>query len=165
MVFGGILGGERGYPSSFFLLGDGEAGSNTVIEAIKSFFAFFSIPFSFRYLLVMIAGLFVFRAFTLGIFTYIRARIGAEFINAEMADILSATFSARWPFLLKQKIGYVQNTIVSDVRRSANLLDVFTQVIQSFSGLFIYLVVALSISPKITLITLARGHYYFLLKP
>ena len=67
---------------------------------------------------------------------------------------------------MKQKIGYVQNTIVSDVRRSANLLDVFTQVIQSFSGLFIYLVVALSISPKITLITLATGALLlFLLKP
>ena len=96
---GGILEGvgvSAVIPALSFLLGDGgQAGSNTVIEAIKSFFAFFSIPFSFRYLLVMIAGLFVFRAFTLGIFTYIRARIGAEFINAEMADILSATFSAR----------------------------------------------------------------------
>src|SRR3989344_4676273 len=83
-----------------------------------------------------------------------------------MTDIFSATLSARWSFLLKQKIGYVQNTIVSDVRRSANLLDVFTQVIQSFSGLLIYLIVALNISPKITLITLGSGAFLlFILRP
>lgn len=145
-------------PALSFLLGNGsQAESGTISQTIKAFFDFFSIPFSFRYLLAMVAALFVGRAFILGIFTYVRARIGAEFINAEMADILSATLNARWPFLLKQKIGYVQNTIVSDVRRNANLLDAFTQVIQSFSGLIIYLVVALSIAPKITLVTLGAG--------
>src|SRR3989344_2551754 len=99
---GGILEGigvSAVIPALSFLLGDGgQAGSNTVTEAIRSFFAFFSIPFSFRYLLVMIAGLFILRAFVLGIFTYVRARIGAEFINAEMTDIFSATLSARWSF-------------------------------------------------------------------
>lgn len=158
---GGILEGfgvGAVIPALSFLLGDGgQVEDSAISQTIKAFFDFFSVPFSFRYLLVMVAGLFVGRAFVLGIFTYVRARIGAEFINAEMADILSATFSARWPFLLKQKIGYVQNTIVSDVRRNANLLDAFTQVIQSFSGLIIYLIVALSISPGITLVTLGAG--------
>lgn len=145
-------------PALSFLLGNGsQAESGTISQTIKVFFDFFSIPFSFRYLLAMVATLFVGRAFILGIFTYVRARIGAEFINAEMADILSATLNARWPFLLKQKIGHVQNTIVSDVRRNANLLDAFTQVIQSFSGLIIYLMVALSIAPKVTLVTLGAG--------
>ncbi|OHA78489.1 MAG: hypothetical protein A2V96_02565 [Candidatus Yonathbacteria bacterium RBG_16_43_6] len=159
--FGGILEGigvGAVIPALSFLLGNGSQVENSAIsQTIKVFFDFFSIPFSFRYLLAMVAALFIGRAFILGIFTYVRARIGAEFINAEMADILSATFSARWPFLLRQKIGYVQNTVVSDVRRSANLLDVFTQIIQSFSGLIIYLVFALSISPRITLVTLAAG--------
>ncbi len=168
--FGGVLEGigvGAVIPALSFLLGNGSQVENSVVsQTIKGFFDFFSIPFSFRYLLAMVAGLFVARAFILGIFTYVRARIGAEFINAEMADILSATFSARWPFLLKQKIGYVQNTIVSDVRRSANLLDVFTQIIQSFSGLIIYLVFALSISPKITLVTLGAGAtFLFILRP
>lgn len=158
---GGILEGlgvGAVIPALSFLLGDGgQVEDSAISQTIKVFFDFFSIPFSFRYLLAMVAGLFVGRAFILGIFTYVRARIGAEFINAEMADILSATLNARWPFLLKQKIGYVQNTIVSDVRRNASLLDAFTQVIQSFSGLIIYLIVALSISPKITLVTLGAG--------
>lgn len=167
---GGILEGvgvSAVIPALSFLLGDGgQTGSNAISEGIRSVFAFLSIPFSFRYLLGMIAVLFVLRAFALGLFTYIRARIGAEFINAEMSDVLSATFHAKWPFLLKQKLGYVQNTIVWDVRRSANLLDVFTQVIQSFSGLFIYLAVALSISPKITLVTLGAGAFLlFVLRP
>lgn len=167
---GGILEGigvSAVIPALSFLLGGGgQMGDSAISEAIKSFFDFFSIPFSFRYLLGMIATLFVLRALVLGIFTYIRARIGAEFVNTEMADILSATLHARWPFLLKQKIGYVQNTIVSDVRSSVNLLNVSTQVIQSFSGLLVYLIVALSISPNITLLTLGTGVILlFVLRP
>lgn len=168
---GGILEGigvSAVIPAFSFLLGGegGETGGSAISEAIKVFFAFFSLPFSFKYLLGVIAVLFILRAFVLGVFTYIRARIGAEFINAEMADILSATLHARWPFLLKQKIGYVQNTIVSDVRSSLHLLNAFTQVIQAFSGLLVYFVVALSISPKITILTLGMGVVLlFILRP
>ncbi|MBI3634338.1 MAG: ABC transporter ATP-binding protein [Candidatus Yonathbacteria bacterium] len=167
---GGMLEGvgvSAVIPALSFLFGGGEQLAGGVVsQAIKTFFVFFSIPFSFRYLLGMIAGLFILRAFILGIFTYVRARIGSEFVSEEMSDILSATFKARWPFLLKQKIGFVQNTIVLDVRRSANLLDVFTQVIQSFSGLLVYLIVALSISPRITLLTLGTGGILlFVLRP
>lgn len=167
---GGILEGigvSAVIPALSFLSGGGgEIGGGVVSHTIKVFFNFLSIPFSFRYLLGMIAGLFILRAFALGIFTYVRARIGAEFVNAEMADILSATLHARWPFLLQQKMGYVQSTIVSDVRSSNHLLNVSTQVIQSFSGLLVYLFVALSISPKITILTLGTGILLlFILRP
>ena len=88
---------------------------------------------------------------------YIRGRIGADFMGKESEGMLKRMLHASWAFLLKQKIGTLQATLVRDIQRTENLLSVFGQIIQSFSGLLIYLLVALNISPIMTVSTLFVG--------
>ncbi len=145
-------------PLLSFLLGGGEAlPGDFITSTLQSAFSFIGIPFQFRYLLVFIAALFVLRAIALVVFTYIRARIQSDFLNKEMSYLLSATFASRWEFLLQQKAGYLQNTIYWDVKRTAGLLDVLVQFIQSGSGCVVYVLVALNISPGVTLATIGVG--------
>ncbi len=92
-----------------------------------------------------------------------RGWITADFLNKKSQEMLKKTFSASWPFLLQQRLGHVQNTLVRDIQCSGNLLEVIGQVIQSFTGLLIYLVVAINISPVMTLSTLVAGAILLLL--
>lgn len=145
-------------PLLSFLLGGGEAlPGDFITSTLRIAFSFVGVPFQFRYLLAFIAALFVLRAIALVVFTYIRARIQSDFLNKEMSYLLSATFASRWEFLLQQKAGYLQNTIYWDVKRTAGLLDVLVQFIQSGSGCVVYLLVALNISPGVTLATIGVG--------
>lgn len=128
-----------------------------ISQAIQTLFSFFHVPFTFRYLLAFILGLFMVRAVMITLSGYIRGRIGADFMGRESEGMLKRMLRASWAFLLKQKIGTLQATLVRDIQRTENLLSVFGQIIQSFSGFFIYLLVALNISPVMTLCTLVAG--------
>lgn len=124
--------------------------TDLISQAIQSFFLFFHIPFTFRYLLAFIMVLFFMRAVVMTISGYVRGWISADFMGKESESMLKRMLRASWPFLLKQRIGTLQGTLVRDIQRSENLLQVFGQIIQSFSGFFIYLLVALNISVMMT---------------
>ncbi len=141
---------------SFFGQGAG-ASTDFISKAIQTLFHFFSIPFTFRYLLVFILTLFFARAAAMVAFGYIRGWISADFLSSESKAVLRATMHASWPFLLSQKIGNMQNSLVRDIQCSENLLSVTGQIIQSFTGFLMYLLVAFNISPLTTLFTLGGG--------
>ena len=144
-------------PLISFYTDAGSGPTDFISRAIQTLFGFFHIPFSFRYLLAFILGLFLSRAVVMTFSGYIRGRIGADFMGTESEGMLKRMLHASWPFLLKQKIGTLQATLVRDIQRTENLLSVFGQIIQSFSGFFIYLLVAINISPIMTLCTLIAG--------
>lgn len=151
---------------SFLSGGLASAPADLITRTVQHAFALVGLPFEFRILLVFMAALFITRAVALIAFSYIRARISANFMGTEMGYLFSGTLTARWPFLLKQEGGYLQNTLFWDVKRAANLLDVIAQAAQSWSGCLVYLLVALTISPTITSVTvLAAGLFLFLFKP
>ncbi len=169
-AFGAILEGigiNAIIPLFSFLLGDATlASADFITNAIRQSFEFIGVPFSFRFLLVFIATLFLARAIVITLFTYIRARITASFMFREMNLLLTNTLQAKWGFLSTQKAGYLQNTLFWDVRQTTSLFDAVAQFIQSSTGFIIYFFVALSISSTVTLITLAVGAVMlFVLRP
>ena len=60
-------------------------------------------------------------------------------------------------FLLKQKIGTMHNTLVRDIQQTGGVLGGVAQLVQSFSGFLMYLLVAINISPTMTFYTLGGG--------
>jgi ABC-type multidrug transport system fused ATPase/permease subunit len=140
---------------SFFTGGGGP--TDAITGVIASVFAFFHIPFTFRYLLGFVLALFFLRAVLVAIFAFLRGWITADFMAHESAEMLRHLLSARWPFLLKQKLGTIQNTAVRDIQRTRDLLFMQVQFIQSATGLLMYLLVAFNISPLMTLLTLVGG--------
>jgi ABC-type multidrug transport system fused ATPase/permease subunit len=149
-------------PLLSFFMGDGPHAPDLISQTIRSLFAIFSIPFSFRYLLGFILVLFILRAFVLAIFGYVKGWISIDYLCEESEDMLSHTLRASWPFLLKQKLGNLHNTLIRDIQRSMALLEGFAQVMQSFGGFLMYFLVAINISPTITLYTLGGGAGLFL---
>jgi len=152
---------------SFFTGGaGGGAATDFITNTIRNLFVFFSIPFSFRYLLGFILALFILRAVSVVVFGYIRGWISADFLGKESEDILRRALLSSWPFSLKQKIGTMHNTLVRDVQQTGSLLGSVAQIVQSWSGFLMYLLVAVNISPTMTLYTLGGGAVLlFVLRP
>lgn len=150
------IGINAAIPLLSFLVNNG-APTDFISLTIKSIFTFLGITFTFRTLLVLIVGLFLSRAAAAIVFGYVRGLITADFQSNESEDMLRRTFAASWAYLLKQKLGYIQGTLVRDIQMTSALLEVMGQVIQSFTGFAMYLLVALNISSRMTLATLAAG--------
>ncbi len=160
------VGINAAIPLVSFFTGSTSEATDFITKAIQWLFAFLHIPFSFRYLLGFILGLFVLRAVSVVAFGYIRGWIGADFVGKESEDVLRRTMRASWPFLIKQKMGTLHNTLVRDIQMTGGLLGIVGQVIQSFTGFLMYLLVALNISPQITLYTLGGGGMlFFVVRP
>ena len=155
-IFEGI-GINIAIPLLSFFMGGGAAPTDFISQTVQRLFETLHIPFSFRYLLGFVLALFILRAFTVGIFGFIRSYISADFLSDMSEDMLRQTLHASWPFLLKQKIGAMHNTLVRDIQRSASLLEVMSQVLQSFTGFLMYLLVAINISAVMTLSALVGG--------
>lgn len=147
---------------SFFMGGDGSA-TDAISKIIQSLFSLLHIPFTFRYLLGFILILFILRAISVVTFGYVRGWIAADFLDKESEDMLRRTMLATWPFLLQQKIGTVHNTLVRDIQNTGALLSTVAQAVQSFSGLLMYLLVAVNISPTMTLYAIGGGAVIFVM--
>lgn len=143
-------------PLMSFFMGGGVA-SNFITEMIQGFFVFLHIPFSFRYLLGFIFGLFILRAVSVVVFGYIRGWINADFLGKESEDIMQRTLQSSWSFSRKQEMGTMHNTLVRDVQQTGGLLGATVQVIQSFSGFLMYFLVAMNISAVMTLYAVGGG--------
>ncbi len=151
---------------SFFTGGGGGAATDFITRTIQGLFAFLHIPFSFRFLVIFIFGLFIVRAISVIVFGYIRGWISADFLGRESENVLRQALLSSWPFSLKQKIGTMHNTLVRDVQQTGGLLGAGVQILQSFSGFLMYLLVAVNISPVMTFYTLGGGAILlFVLRP
>jgi len=141
---------------SFFMGGNGTP-TDFVTKSIYTLFMVLHVPFTFRYILGFVLSLFVVRALSVILFGYVRAWINADFLSKESADVMRRTLLASWPFTLRQKIGTMQNSLVRDVQQTSALLGAVVQVVQSVSGLMMYLLVAINISSLMTLYAVGGG--------
>lgn len=151
------IGINAAVPLLSFLLDGQSTPLDGVTKILRGAFELVGVPFTFRFLLGFIVVLFLVRAVALAIFGYLRGWIIADFLYHETGAIMRKMFAASWPFLLQQKLGVVHATMVRDLQRTSTLLGSVSQAIQSFTGFFIYLLVALNISPVMTLCTLVGG--------
>jgi len=154
-------------PLFSFVSGDsmGTAG-DLISKLIENFFSFLHITFSVKYLLIFICLLFIFRAIALVLFSYIKIKITADYEEKMRGYLFSQTIEANWPYLLKQKIGYLETVLMTDVSRASMLLEKIGTVIMALTSLSVYTFVAINISLQITLMTFVLGGVLFLfLKP
>ena len=60
-----------------------------ISRTLQAFFSFLHVPFTFRFLLGFILGLFIVRAVTVALFGYVRGRISADFMGVDAARIMA----------------------------------------------------------------------------
>ena len=160
------IGVNAAIPLISFATKEGPSEADAVSRTIEKAFLYFNIDFSLKYLLIFICLLFVFKAIILIFCNYIRIKISANYEEQTRNNLFSKTINANWPYLLKQKLGYLETVLKIDIAKSTSLLDTISAAIITLTGLIIYVTIAINISLHITLFALALGSILFLsLKP
>lgn len=161
-----ILGFFRGFFDSigiaaiiplFAFVIDKNTEKHGVYTFIEKIFSTLHISFTLSSLLIFVCVIFLCKFFVV-ISTYaIKIHITTSYEQKTRTSLYQSFLDTTWPYILKQKIGFLENVIMSDVRQSQVLLQKVSTCITLISSLLVYLYIAFRISPSITAITLCFG--------
>ncbi len=151
------IGANALIPLFSFITGGGGVADDFISQSIKRAFEFVGADFALSYLLIFIALLFITKAVVLFIGSYIQLRITYGYQKKTSVDLFTKTLHAQWPYLLKQKIGYLEKILSNEIGHVARLLATLSSLILILTSLIIFLFVAINISPAITFIALGTG--------
>lgn len=150
----------------FSFIAGGAQGTDIITKTIEAMFSFFNLTFGFRYLLIFIVVLFIVRSLALFCSNYIRIKIAAQYEEHTRSQLLSKTIQADWPYLLKQKLGYLETLLMLNVAHGERLLNTLASIVITLTGLAMYVLVAVNISLLTTIITCGLGALiFFTFKP
>ena len=138
-------------------------GDDSISKFIFKIFSYLPFEYNLKSLLILVALLFLFRAVILLFSSYVSTKIRLDYRNSAVNNLLNLIFYAKWPFLLKQRIGYIQATLVRDLQINSETMTFLNHFINSITGLVIYSIFAVSISLPITLMSLSVGGSFMLL--
>lgn len=157
----GFLGGAGvGMLIPFFTLvvkGNTGESDDFFSRHIASFFERFNLEFSIGGLLMFIVAVFFAKAVFIWLAGYLKAHIVADYTYAVQSELYRSTLAASWPYLMRHKLGHLENVIVSDVGVTVQLLKRSLTSILSVTTFLTYLAAAFVISARITLLTLGLG--------
>ena len=161
---GGILEGigiNAVIPLLTLVLGLPDSAPDFLSRVIEQLFAFAGMPFLPRYILSFIVVLFIAKSAVSLALTYIQIVIAAKYERETRSRLFSAVLHASWPYLIKQKLGNLETALMIDAPASSALLSKMSFTILLATSTLIYLAVAFSISPLVTLSTLLLGVLIF----
>lgn len=144
-------------PLLTFMLNIANPATDMVSVFIQNVFQFFHVPFVPKFLLAFVVLIFVIKAFMMLWLTYIQIGITAEYERETRSKLFSTILHASWPYLLRQKLGNLETALMMDTPASVALLSRVSTSIMIITSIIMYLVVAFSISPLVTVTTLALG--------
>ena len=152
----------------FSLFSTTEAGTvpDTITRFITELFSILHLPLTPAWLLSFIVLLFIAKAGVQFLSKYLTDKNTFEFAQRMQRSLFTNTLQASWPYLLQQKVGYLERFILNDARNAAGILGLVGSSIMLGTSMAMYTTVALSISIPITLATVAFGVVLFLaIKP
>jgi len=140
--------------------------SDFITKGTQTLFNILHIPFSVPFLLAFLIIIFTAKALMLFIAKYYNDVTTTTYEEETRKSLFAATMHSRWLSLANHKVGYVDRTILYDVQQTADALNQISSSIFTITSLTAYTLVALKISPSITLATLAfGGALFFIFKP
>lgn len=161
-IFGGI--GITAVIPLFSLFAAPHVGAvpDTVTRFISGFFSVLHLPFTPPLLLGFIVLLFIVKAYIQFLSKYLTDKNTLEFAQRMQQSLFTNTLQAAWPYLFKQKVGYLERFILNDARNAAGMLGLVGNTIMLGTSMMMYGAVALSISTPITFATATFGVLMFL---
>ena len=157
---GGILEGigiNAVIPLLTFVLGLENPATDILSRAIQTCFEWAHIPFVPKFLLGFIVVLFIGKAFVTLLLNYIQIGITNEYERQTRAKLFRMVLHASWPYLLRQKLGNLETVLMIDTPAATAMITKISFTITLMTSLFMYLVVAFSISSVVTLTTFVIG--------
>ncbi len=153
-------------PVFSFVVKGGVLGTDFISKTIVGLFSYFNVQLHLYSLIGLICFLFILKAFTLLLFNYVNVLISADYENNMKRDIYKDTLSASWPYLMKQKIGYLEFVLITQVGFVVRLFQQISNNILALTSFITYTVVAFKLSRSVTVITLLFGVFIvFVFRP
>ncbi|KKS00018.1 MAG: ABC transporter related protein [Candidatus Magasanikbacteria bacterium GW2011_GWC2_41_17] len=150
-------------PIFSFVNKSSDRGADTISQMIAGFFNFFHLQYTLKTLLLFIIALFVIKAVLMYLTTYIAAQISTCYEKGVRSELFKLTAFSRWPHLSKQKIGHMEQILITDVNSSSNLLFSLSGGMLLAANLIIYILISVNISVFIALLTILVGVIIFLI--
>ncbi len=137
-------------------------GGDSIFRIVNLIFNFFNIEYRFRYLLVFICFVFIFRFIFTLLVKYLSISIATKYEEETRKKLFGSTVSTNWGYLLKHKLGHLENALMIDVGESRVLFEKLGDILVVVGSLLVYIFLAFHISGRITMITLVFGTFTFL---
>lgn len=150
-------------PLFSFIVEGGVLGDDKVTRAIHSFFTALNLEMTITVLLIFMVSMFVAKAIANWFLGYVTITITTNFERDMKLRLYRATLGAEWPFLMKQKLGYLDGTILGDIPTAAGLLKSLSVLVSDIASFIVYLGIAFLISPFLTSVIAGFGIVFFLL--
>ncbi|MBI3631450.1 MAG: ABC transporter ATP-binding protein [Candidatus Staskawiczbacteria bacterium] len=141
--------------------GNGNGGDNMITKIARQFFDFIHLPLTLKYLLIFMILIFLIKAGFSFLVSYINIFITANYENKIRRELFFSTLIAGWPFLSKQKLGYLEQTLTIDASNSSNLLLHLGGIIPVIVSILVYSFLAVNVSWVLAILTLLVGGFIF----
>lgn len=136
---------------------EGGGVNDLISQTIQKVFLYFHLILSVKHLIILIALLFVAKSVLYFLNQYITAKITSEYEQNTRAELFRAMLVSDWSYLAKQKVGWLDQVLTTDVKGSSALLGHVGTLIIMFSNLAIYSLIAINISFLVAMLALAAG--------
>lgn len=144
-------------PLFSFVTGGGGQAADTITQIISHIFAFVGLPYTFRFLIIFVGALFVTRIIAVFAIQNISARIVYRYACDMRNKLFALTLKARWPFLSKQKVGHLDQLLLTNTTNTAQFFSFFSTAVLITTKTLTYIIVAVNISPVIAVLSLVAG--------
>lgn len=139
-----------------------DLGSKTIAKIL----GWFGLGFDFKILLAVIIAAFIVKSVIVLVSQYAANKIVSGYENDAKNNLIKGIFNSRWPFLMRQQAGYIETVLVKDIGISRKIFAEIAGATISIASLFVYIIIAFSISSVTTLLSLlVGGLIFFFLKP
>jgi len=155
-LFGGI-GISAIIPLFSIIVKQDIPGTNGIVRSIEYVFSLFHIPVTLPALLVFIVLLFAMKGVIRFYTDYLTGKTIADLEEKIMDDLFKKTLSARWEYLLNQKVGHLERIILNDVSKIAYMLSGLYATILMAANFVVYAAIAFTMSFLITTSTIVFG--------
>ncbi|MFA5317862.1 MAG: ABC transporter ATP-binding protein [Patescibacteria group bacterium] len=151
----------------FSFIGHNQFGNTDLISrSIENFFIYLHIPFTLKFLLIFVLSLFILKAIVLFFTNFIAALVTTSYEKNLRSNLFKLTLYDSWPHLIKQKVGHLDQLLVTDINCSSSLISSIVTGALMFTKLVVYVLVAINLSIPITLFALILGLLtFFIFKP
>ena len=153
----GALGIGALVPLFSLVLQKGVGQDNIVSRILSTALAYFHLVPSVPLMLSIVVLFSILKAVANFLFKNLGVRLVARYEARMRRELYEYSLAADWPYLLRQKIGYLENTLMTDVGRTFVLFSLIISFLNSVTSLLLYIIIAFGISPSITFFALMGG--------
>lgn len=151
---------------SFVVTKNNPDSANSISQFVERIFNFLHLSYDLPFILALMVVLFVTKALISLCNLYLNTKVSESYLEDMRSLSMKKTLMTDWPFLMNQKVGYLDSVILDDTSNGATILRNISEAILGFTSLATYSIVAVTISPTITIASLGIGVLIFIfLKP